>query len=707
MKKLNSLATGRFFLYFFILEISILLALVLYFRQSAFLKQYDVSYWKDRFEHSQWALPLSKRDIGDDGIYAYGGYRLMHGASIEETNTNKPPVGIYLIGFSISVFNNPNIVILMVGILALVTFYFLTHNFIKDKTIAVGTVALLAVNSMFFSHLWLPLLDLLQMFLLLLHVLLFIYIFKYKKYAFILAILSGFVLGLFVETKPPLILPIIGISEFSYLIYKRRMKEIICLGVGFGAGVLLPYFRYFMNGNSILDYLRLHKYTAAVYYEGTNQVHRTSMFQSIFLGRFPDVSNGKPVKFSDWSLFVPFIFLGSFVGIFQTLKNRKSDIFLKGFSLFVILTLILYSNISSYPRYLLIILPFVTLFFVLSLQKFLKPVIVYIVLNIIIILSLVNAWVFLIPSPEDNLNRFYYNYNNQLFQDIYEENVSNKKNIGANREDFRKTAMSSLQQAGIRAVKFKELNRSFSSDKRKGQIKARVTYFTQDLGTFSEDKIIDIEKKGQEWKVVWDWDLIVNGFEPGENQFVKTIDVGKRGKILDSSGKVVAEDKSGYLVSINPSKMDPTLEQKMLADIYEFTNVRIGKRGEGAKEAMHNAYTENIIPGSVVPLTTNFTDMTDKEIGILKAYPGLILEEYPVRVYYTYDSDVLQNNTYEECCTKIYSSYSYHGVKGIEKEKDGVLSGESGGTLYLRDKNGNNIRTLIDKEPKNGRDIIR
>lgn len=80
---------------------------ILYFKRSFFLINYDVSYWKDRLEHSQWTLPLSKRIIGDDGLFSYGGYTLAIGASPDGLNTETAPLGRYLIEFSILLFKSP------------------------------------------------------------------------------------------------------------------------------------------------------------------------------------------------------------------------------------------------------------------------------------------------------------------------------------------------------------------------------------------------------------------------------------------------------------------------------------------------------------------------------------------------------------------------------------------------------------------------
>ena len=82
------------------------LSLVIFTNRALFFSSYDADYWRDKFEHSQWSLPLSVRTIGDDGLYLYEGYRLIQGGDPTLLNAEVPPFGKYLIGASTLVFGN-------------------------------------------------------------------------------------------------------------------------------------------------------------------------------------------------------------------------------------------------------------------------------------------------------------------------------------------------------------------------------------------------------------------------------------------------------------------------------------------------------------------------------------------------------------------------------------------------------------------------
>lgn len=82
------------------------LGLIIWTNYALFTSRFDQEYWKDRYEHSQWKLPLSTRTLGDDGLFLYEGYRLARGDDPTNYNSEVPPLGKYLIGASIATLGN-------------------------------------------------------------------------------------------------------------------------------------------------------------------------------------------------------------------------------------------------------------------------------------------------------------------------------------------------------------------------------------------------------------------------------------------------------------------------------------------------------------------------------------------------------------------------------------------------------------------------
>ena len=194
-------------------------------RENIFQK-YDSVYWQDRFEHSQWQLPLSKRIIGDDGLFSFVGYKLTNGMDPSSINAETPPVGKYLLGYSIALFKNPVYISLFMGIGSLILFYLIATRILKNKTYALFTTLLLFLDPLFFSQFWHAWLDMPQLFFLLANILLLLSLTsKHGKINTFLVLGSGLMLGFFSQTKPAVLLP--GILLIEVLLLRGRAFAIL------------------------------------------------------------------------------------------------------------------------------------------------------------------------------------------------------------------------------------------------------------------------------------------------------------------------------------------------------------------------------------------------------------------------------------------------------------------------------------------------
>ncbi len=686
----------RFFTLFFLVIFLSQIFQTFYFNRNYFLEKYDVSYWKDRFEHSQWQLPLSNRIIGDDGLFSYMGYRLLNGDDPSRNNPETQPVGKYLIGFSILLFNNSIYYSLVMGFLSLILFFLLCERVLKSKINSLFATLILFLDPLFFSQFWKAWVDIAQLFFLLLSFLAVSYLKKGEKRLILFALVAGISLGFFTQIKLPILFPILFIIESFIFVRNKLKKEYIIYLIGFLTGVFFPYTQYFLLGHSLLDFIRFQKYIVSFYYKSQLVNHLGAIWQSLVVGSFINISGDGFTRVLEWWLLWPVSFIVSIFTFFHLLVKKDKNIILKVIGFFVFFSLLIFGLIPSYPRYLVIIIPFLYIFFVFFIDKFINNKYKPLLYVIIVFYGLINSFLFLFPKPDTVINNFYHNLSNMYFQDIYQENILNK-NVNFSINEFRQISVSTMRNAQVEQIEIRELERSIPLDSNKGFIKVRVNYKTLNLGSFSEEKTIKLIKNGSEWKIDWDWDIILNKFYPGD--IVKTtIDIGRRGSIV-KNGEVLAKDTLGYLVSVNPEKIDLKKENLMLEQISNLSGM--------VAVRLQNAYLENVLPGEYVPLVTLSKSISEKEKSELLPFPGLKLTPYQSRIY---DSEKLnslsiQNTFYSKCCTRIYSSYNFHGISGVERELDQKLFGYSGGKIEILDKNENLIRTIIKKPYKNGQDV--
>jgi hypothetical protein len=672
------------------------LILITYFQRGILTAKYDAQYWKDRYEHSQYQLPLSKRIIGDDGLFAYAGYRLINGDNPFSINNDKPPVAKYLFGLSILLFRNPLYVVFFLGLSTLIIFYFTATHFLKDNGLALLATAFLFLDPLFFSQFWITGLDLTQLFFLLLNLLLLINIKSLRGWNFFIILGSGLSLGLFIEVKPPIILPVIFLLETAFFFQKKLKKEYLFFIVGILLGSLLPYSRFIYLGNGLIDVLKVHKFMSSIYLQSELKAHVGAIWLSLLAGKFPNITTGSLINIAEWWIMWPILtFLGIGMAIFSFFV-KKVPIFNKGIGAFLLVSLIIFTFIPSYPRYLVLILPFLYLFAISFSQRFLSKG-RYALYSILIIAGIINSFLFLFPKQEGSLNGFYYNLSHLFFHDIYQENIAEATALGLTRNQFRYIANKTLENAGVKEIVVKELKKNIPILAAEGTVTLRFTYKTQDLGVFHEDKIITLIKKDDKWKIKWDWNIILNDFRPNY-QLESQIILGKRGSIINNSGVYLAQDFDGYLLSVNPEKISLPKEQAMLKT---FSNYAY--RGD---VYFQNAYLENVLPDRYVPIFTTSQYISLKEKNTLLSYPGITLTPYKSRVFLSIDAKSIENTFYKECCTRIYSSFNYHGIEGVEKEFDRILWGYSGGKILMKDSKGAIIKVVFEKNKKDGQDVI-
>ena len=358
-----------------------------------YVSRFDPKYWKDRYLNSQWVdpsgcdwdphinpvtcvwddawfaahpvenyVPGKNEPIGDDGLYAYAGWEYVHGKDPSLLNAEIPPLGKYLIGLSILVFNNQNIFAFISGILFLISFYFLNTKIFKEKVLAFLPVALFSFEPLFYTQLRAPFLDLLYgTFLFLVF-----YFFLTKKY-----ILSSIFLGCMMATKASVAtFAITEGSIFLYLFTTRKINEIkniVFLSPVAFFVLTLSYLRYFLLGHNIFGFLKVQKWIISFYGMGAKGKF-ADIFQMIMTGKWSTWFSAT-IPVTEWQITWPLVFIFSFLCIILIFKYKYIDAsFLFVSWIFVYGAFLLL--IPVFPRYLLILLPFFYTLLVYVVKRF-------------------------------------------------------------------------------------------------------------------------------------------------------------------------------------------------------------------------------------------------------------------------------------------------------------------------------------------------
>lgn len=321
----------------------------IYTYRDRYLTKFDPIYWKERYLKSQWIVPNSDNPIGDDGLFAYTSWELINGADPTLINPETQYLNKYILGLTILLFGNENVFALITGVCVLISYYIFNLQVFKNKLFAFLPVLLFSFDPLFYTQLRAPFFDLSQLFFLL-----SVFIFATKrKY-----ILSSITLGCFAASKFAFlaVLPVIAILLAITLFYKAKeevYKYLISLPLGFLA-FILTYLRFFSLGHNFIDFLKVQKYIVSFYSVGAKTPFLGTVFPLIFLGKWY-THFSKVQAVSEWNILWP---LSSIISAFIGIRKNKFQFPVILIISWCIVYMIFLSLTPVFPRYLLLLLPF-------------------------------------------------------------------------------------------------------------------------------------------------------------------------------------------------------------------------------------------------------------------------------------------------------------------------------------------------------------
>lgn len=313
--------------------------------------------YEKRYNESQWVISESQNSIGDDFLYAYAGAKYVLGTDPILINSETPPLGKNLIGLSAIYLGNEYLFSMFSGLFALITFYLLCKQVIKDKLVSILLTLLAGLEPLFVVNYFATLLDLLLFGFLNLF---FLFLIKYRENnKFIFIYVSGIMLGLIMSIKFfALVLPAFA-SAVLYLVFKKDLKGLIhfTLSTILSFFILtINYFQFFSRGRNLMDFLKLQKYIYIFHTEGRKATIRLndSFLKLMFTGHFysdPDLKKLSPEN--HFSFLWPIFFL---IGIIKSIIDTSSPLFIW----IIIYSLSQFFGFTN-ARYLILLLPYLYL----------------------------------------------------------------------------------------------------------------------------------------------------------------------------------------------------------------------------------------------------------------------------------------------------------------------------------------------------------
>ncbi|MEK7577371.1 MAG: NTF2-like N-terminal transpeptidase domain-containing protein [Patescibacteria group bacterium] len=672
------------------------LLLIVFSNRGLFFSTFDAVYWQDKYEHSQWKLPLSVRTLGDDGLYLYEGYRLMHGGDPTLLNAEVPPLGKYLIGITNALFGNPYWFGFIVNLGILTCVFLLTKRLTASTMFSSLAILLLATDPLFTNQYALTMLDSLQALFLLIYCLLIIKSTDQKKGILLWPTLAGLSLGFFSETKFPLLVPIpllLGIWQLWR--HTKSITSIVMLGVGLITGYLLPYIQYFLHGHSFLEWLKVQKWIVSFYLSSKIIPTYGSVLTNLTVGYYQNIFSRIWLISPHWSPVWPVLLITLLTGLFRARKNTPT-LFITLLTLGIIG---FYTIIPFWTRYIVLILPFLYLLFIFAIQA-IKPKIGIFISMVFVTANVLWSLPTFFPTPDGMFSLFTYSWKNNFFADMYED-ITPESKANWSRIAFREFGLNTVYDGEIEKVEIHYDAPTISRFATTASVPIRVTYVTRHLGPFDVETTIPLKKVNNRWTVVWDWSLYLPDLS--ESTHLKTTVIeGKRGEIIMSDKGKLANDFQSFLISVTPKDIDPVNESTLLLLFEELFDRKV------LSVYFHQRIYGNTLSIRPIPIGVLPRVLVPEEVKQLTGYSGVTLTPHiGRRILY---SDFIKvgnvgNAHVFECCSWLYTTGLYDGTEGLEKDKNILLKGENGGTLILKDEKDATLHTFIQKTKKDGGNV--
>lgn len=654
MKKINNVIfTGLIF--FFII-------FAIYSYRSIFLTQYDNSYLRDLYDHSQWNMAISKRPVSDNIVYKVTGYDLVNNWSYFTIDPQTPVLGKYLFGYSILLFKNAEVASIFVFLITLAAFYLLSKKVLKNKLLIQISLLLFITEPIIFYQLSQSMLDLPQLFFLICHVISMIKLTESnnKSGLFVWTLLTGFSLGGFISLKIGFFASAIILSDLIYLFKKKRLFYLIPILFLSLLTYVVTYAPYFLQNHSLLDFLRAQKWIIVSYWLSSKSKPFVGMLLvSLFTGFIKGWFQGSAwERVKEWSIFWP-IYGYAFIKLILNKKNYLDVSKLYLISLCLSLGL-LYLVVPFNARYLVLMIPFLILLSVDFIIKLNQAA-----LKIIILVFAIQIIFFLFPGPQDMLATSEQVWKNGAYQDLYsfiDDNTLkrvSRSNFWRQGQYVEKGLEISNKKIQINVPKLVfPWNNNVSSD-------IEINYFTP-LGIITNKKQLNLIRQNNTWKIVWKDNLLLSDFD-FDDEIIFRHDYGKYGKLFSKNKKVLSQSKLWPVFFVTHEKIkDETIFQSQLLKL---TGLK--------KHDLEYLYKANMQPD------------WETEIGILKTQLS---------------PTILTTMKLDPAISVKYRDLRIHNQEYLIKypELDPVMGGE----ILLKKRNGGTIKVIIRKDKIDGKDIF-
>ena len=606
--------------FFGIMALLGIIALVFFTHRAQLLSRYDNEYARDLYDHSQWTIAKSVRGISDEELYQVAGYDFLKTKKFFSINPEVPVLSKYVFGYTIAIFGNAQVIGFISYLLALSFLFSIAKNITSDKK-ALFIVLLAAMEPLLASHAGTSLLDLPQLVCLFIHIYAMIILLQKNKKIWlhmVMIVLAGVSLGAFISFKFGWLGLIILFADVYIGWRIKKIWQIILIAVIAGIFYIATYIEYFLQGNSIIDFLKVQKWVVMFYVNSKAPKNPLNEIAAIFLGFIKGWNVGAVwSRVSEWTLLWPLYGISTVILIKNLIKKKitlqPEIVYLLVLAILLFLS---YLIIPFFARYLMLLLPVLTLIFIVTISKSMYKYMwtIGIVATLFFLISLSNSPYGFIGSISDMWGK-------GIYQDIYRHLDESSKNK-MDRLTFWRDQQQLEKDLGIKPKSVTFAQTIVLPWQTTITIPVTIV-FESEFGTFPYEKEVTFERKVNQWHLVWK-DAYQIPTESNRYQMIQNSISHDYGTLLNSdTGDVLIHQGNWPYLYVTP--------QKIKDDVHVIAQLKLITGLDGYD--IEAKYKANAQPDWAIPISFLRRDMAEGKFQLMNLDPGISWQPKQTYVY--------------------------------------------------------------------------
>ncbi len=637
---------------------------------------YDPVYIRDHYDHSQWKIPKSIRPIDDATLYQVAGYDLAAKNEFYQVNPEVPPLGKYFYGWSILLFGNPFVITIPLFIATAIVFFAIGRIVFDRAVYAAAATFIFTAEPLILGQLGVTLLDLPQLFFLLLHLYAMLLLTNLQprwRYWSALVV-AGIALGGFLSVKIGFFAAALIAADLFLLWRLRQLPVILLIGAIGVVTYLATYSGYLLAGNSLRELLASQKWMLSFYLDSPSNPIIGMVIPMLLFGTnkgwWPDAVWE---RVENWTIFWPIFAAAPFV----LLRNKKWSAVVSRpayqyLAVFLIAMTACLAVVPLFARYLILLLPILIIPFTVILLR-----VRFWVRALLVSLIVIHTALFLQPAVWKAADSVEATWEQSTYKELYSYlDLPFRETVS--RDAFWRFMLDMESDLRMeKKVVDVTIPYTWPWQQTVDGI-VEVVYYT-DLGEFRQQKDIVFIKENGAWRVRWSYDLALEGLRP-DSTIVGEETPGRYGTVRSRTGTVVSSGGTRPFFRILPQEIRS--DRDVQEQVSQLTGIAV--------HDIEFAYLAN--HPSDWPVDIGFLDATLSAtiLDSLQLQPGVKVEQRPTRVL-----NIPEGSTTDAILL----------LQGRVQDLRSTIDPIPAGRLILRQPDGSQ-RILVEQTGQDGEDAV-